>query len=39
MTDGGPAGATTVVVQQIVNNDFEYSRMGYQLKMIGQISN
>lgn len=29
MTDGGPAGATTVVVQQIVNNAFEYSRMGY----------
>ncbi len=29
MTDGGPAGATTVVVQQIVSNAFEYSRMGY----------
>ena len=29
MTDGGPAGATTVVVQQIVKNAFEYSRMGY----------
>lgn len=29
MTGGGPAGATTVVVEQIVNNAFRYSRMGY----------
>lgn len=29
MTGGGPAGATSVVVEQIVNNAFRYSRMGY----------
>lgn len=29
MTEGGPAGATTVLVQQIVNNSFRYGRMGY----------
>jgi multiple sugar transport system permease protein len=29
MTEGGPAGATSVVVEQIVNNAFRYSRMGY----------
>lgn len=29
MTEGGPAGATTVLVQQIVQNAFSYSRMGY----------
>jgi multiple sugar transport system permease protein len=29
MTEGGPAGATTVLVEQIVNNAFRYSRMGY----------
>jgi len=29
MTGGGPAGATTVLVQQIVNNSFRYGRMGY----------
>jgi len=29
MTDGGPAGATSVLVEQIVKNAFDYSRMGY----------
>ena len=29
MTQGGPAGATSVVVEQIVKNAFAYSRMGY----------
>ena len=29
MTGGGPAGATTVLVQQVVQNAFSYSRMGY----------
>ena len=29
MTGGGPAGATNVLVAQIVKNAFEYSRMGY----------
>jgi multiple sugar transport system permease protein len=29
MTQGGPAGSTTVVVEQIVRNAFNYSRMGY----------
>lgn len=29
MTGGGPAGATSVVVEQIVRNAFDYSRMGY----------
>jgi multiple sugar transport system permease protein len=29
MTQGGPAGATTVLVQQIVNHAFNYGRMGY----------
>ncbi len=29
MTEGGPAGATTVLVEQIVKNAFSYSRMGY----------
>lgn len=29
MTGGGPAGATNVLVGQIVKNAFEYSRMGY----------
>jgi multiple sugar transport system permease protein len=29
MTQGGPAGATTVLVQQIVNHAFRYGRMGY----------
>jgi multiple sugar transport system permease protein len=29
MTDGGPAGASAVVVEQIVKNTFEYGRAGY----------
>jgi multiple sugar transport system permease protein len=29
MTDGGPAGSSTVVVQQIVQNTFSYGRAGY----------
>lgn len=29
MTAGGPAGATSVLVEQIVKNAFSYSRMGY----------
>lgn len=29
MTGGGPAGATTVLVEQIVRNAFSYSKMGY----------
>ncbi len=29
MTGGGPAGATSVLVEQIVKNAFDYSRMGY----------
>jgi len=33
MTQGGPAGASTVVVQQIVQNAFSYGRMGYAAAM------
>ena len=29
MTEGGPAGASTVVVQQIYDNSFRYGRYGY----------
>lgn len=29
MTGGGPAGATTVIVEQIVKHAFSYGRMGY----------
>ncbi|MEZ4517365.1 MAG: sugar ABC transporter permease [Chloroflexota bacterium] len=29
MTEGGPAGATSVLVEMIVNNAFRYGRMGY----------
>lgn len=29
MTNGGPVGATTVLVQQIYNNAFRYFKMGY----------
>jgi len=29
MTNGGPAGATSVLVEQIVRHAFSYSRMGY----------
>ena len=33
MTQGGPAGATTVLVERIVANAFSYSRMGYASAM------
>jgi multiple sugar transport system permease protein len=33
MTGGGPAGSTTVVVQQVVQNAFDYGRMGYAAAM------
>jgi multiple sugar transport system permease protein len=33
MTQGGPIGSTSVVVQQIVQNAFSYSRMGYAAAM------
>jgi multiple sugar transport system permease protein len=33
MTEGGPAGATTVLVERIVANAFSYSRMGYASSM------
>lgn len=33
MTGGGPAGATSVVVQQVVENAFSYGRMGYAAAM------
>jgi multiple sugar transport system permease protein len=33
MTQGGPAGSSTVVVQQIVQNAFSYGRMGYAAAM------
>ncbi|HQO11825.1 MAG TPA: sugar ABC transporter permease [Petrotogaceae bacterium] len=33
MTNGGPAGATTVLVEQIYRNAFSYSRMGYACAM------
>jgi multiple sugar transport system permease protein len=33
MTDGGPEGATSVLVQQIVKNAFDYGRMGYASAM------
>ena len=33
MTGGGPAGATTVVVEQIVENAFQFGRMGYAAAM------
>ncbi|MGE5675051.1 MAG: carbohydrate ABC transporter permease [Mycobacterium leprae] len=33
MTNGGPAGATNVLVQQIYNNAFRYGRMGYASAM------
>ncbi len=33
MTGGGPAGSTTVVVEQIYTNAFRYSRMGYAAAM------
>jgi multiple sugar transport system permease protein len=33
MTSGGPAGATSVVVEQIVNHAFRYGQMGYAAAM------
>jgi multiple sugar transport system permease protein len=33
MTKGGPAGATSVVVEQIVTNAFSYGQMGYAAAM------
>lgn len=33
MTEGGPAGATTVLVQQIYNQAFRYFQMGYASAM------
>lgn len=33
MTGGGPAGATTVLVERIVKNAFSFSRMGYAAAM------
>ncbi|MBX3142300.1 MAG: sugar ABC transporter permease [Trueperaceae bacterium] len=33
MTEGGPAGATMVLVERIVANAFSYSRMGYASSM------
>jgi len=33
MTNGGPEGATDVIVQQIYKNSFEYGRMGYASAM------
>jgi multiple sugar transport system permease protein len=33
MTDGGPAGSSTVVVEQIVKNTFSYGRAGYASAM------
>ena len=33
MTAGGPAGATTVLIERIVKNAFSYSKMGYAAAM------
>ena len=33
MTEGGPAGSSTVVVEQIVKNTFSYGRAGYASAM------
>ena len=33
ITEGGPEGSTSVIVQQIVNNSFKYGRMGYASAM------
>jgi multiple sugar transport system permease protein len=33
MTGGGPAGATTVIVERIIKNAFSYSQMGYASAM------
>lgn len=33
LTEGGPAGSTTVVVERIVRNAFDYGRVGYAAAM------
>lgn len=33
MTQGGPAGATTVLIERVVRNAFTYNRMGYAAAM------
>lgn len=33
LTEGGPAGSTTVIVERIVRNAFEYGRVGYAAAM------
>ena len=33
MTGGGPAGATTVLIERVVKNAFSYNRMGYAAAM------
>ncbi len=33
MTQGGPVGSTTVIVQQIVKNAFDFGRLGYAAAM------
>lgn len=33
MTEGGPEGSTSVIVQQIVKNSFDYGHMGYASAM------
>jgi multiple sugar transport system permease protein len=33
MTGGGPAGASSVVVEQIVRNAFSYNKVGYASAM------
>ena len=33
MTEGGPEGSTTVILQNIVSNSFNYGRMGYASAM------
>lgn len=33
MTEGGPEGSTTVIMQNIVSNSFNYGRMGYASAM------
>jgi multiple sugar transport system permease protein len=33
MTEGGPAGATMVLVERVISNAFSYSRMGYASAM------
>jgi len=33
MTNGGPAGSTSVLIERIVKNAFSYSQMGYAAAM------